>query len=376
MDTRRSAHTRKGPARPSLWGAGLLAVLLAAASPAFAQRGGGGGHGGGGGGHAAMGGGRGGGFSGGGHAAFGGDRMGGFSGARPGGGFAGGRPMGFAGGRPMGFAGGRPMGFAGGRPTGFAGGHNVIGSRSVAAATPRYGSSPGFRGSYSAGRSAAITSYNGRSASVGRSGYVGRPGITGRAGYVGRSGFVGRPGYAYGYGRGRGGWGWSRPYWRGGYWHGGYWPYARYWTGYPWFLGVLPGVYATYYWGGLPYYYVNDVYYTWNSGYNGYVVTDPPPAQDASYTDGNYESTQPDSSGSAAASDGTEGGGEVYAYPSSGQSEEQQSTDRYECHKWAVAQSGFDPTNSSSGGAPSAGNPTDYRRAMGACLDARGYTAK
>jgi len=34
----------------------------------------------------------------------------------------------------------------------------------------------------------------------------------------------------------------------------------------------------------------------------------------------------------------------VYAYPNAGQSEQQQAQDRFECHQWAVQQSGFDPT--------------------------------
>jgi hypothetical protein len=34
----------------------------------------------------------------------------------------------------------------------------------------------------------------------------------------------------------------------------------------------------------------------------------------------------------------------VYFYPSSGQSEEQQDRDRYECHSWGVRQTGFDPS--------------------------------
>jgi hypothetical protein len=125
-------------------------------------------------------------------------------------------------------------------------------------------------------------------------------------------------------------------------------------------------VYATYWWGGVPFYYANDVYYTYNSGYNGYVVTDPPPADETTSSgDGSYNSAEPGTSASA-------GSTEVYAYPKSGQSDEQQSTDRYECHKWAVAQSGFDPTQTSSG----TGNTADYRRAMTACLDGRGYSAK
>jgi hypothetical protein len=36
--------------------------------------------------------------------------------------------------------------------------------------------------------------------------------------------------------------------------------------------------YATYWYDGIPYYYANDVYYTWNPTYDGYTATDPPPA--------------------------------------------------------------------------------------------------
>ena len=34
----------------------------------------------------------------------------------------------------------------------------------------------------------------------------------------------------------------------------------------------------------------------------------------------------------------------VIAYPAQGQTQDQQDRDRYECHAWAVQQSGFDPT--------------------------------
>lgn len=36
--------------------------------------------------------------------------------------------------------------------------------------------------------------------------------------------------------------------------------------------------------------------------------------------------------------------GGAYAYPNAGQSEQQQSKDRYECHQWSVSQTGFDPS--------------------------------
>jgi hypothetical protein len=35
---------------------------------------------------------------------------------------------------------------------------------------------------------------------------------------------------------------------------------------------------------------------------------------------------------------------EVYVYPAGGQDERQLDRDRYECHRWAVRQSGFDPS--------------------------------
>ncbi len=37
-------------------------------------------------------------------------------------------------------------------------------------------------------------------------------------------------------------------------------------------------------------------------------------------------------------------GQQLYAYPKAGQPPDQQQRDRYECHTWAVQQSGYDPT--------------------------------
>ena len=75
--------------------------------------------------------------------------------------------------------------------------------------------------------------------------------------------------------------GWRGSAWRGGYWRGGFWPGAFYGPGFAWFLPILPLAYATYWYGGIPYYYANDVYYTWNPTYDGYVATDPPPVADS-----------------------------------------------------------------------------------------------
>ncbi len=43
----------------------------------------------------------------------------------------------------------------------------------------------------------------------------------------------------------------------------------------------------------------------------------------------------------------------VYIYPNRGQSSQQQSKDRYECHTWAVQQTGFDPSRAQAAPPPS-----------------------
>jgi hypothetical protein len=67
---------------------------------------------------------------------------------------------------------------------------------------------------------------------------------------------------------------------------------------------------------------------------------------------------------------------ELHLTPKNGQTQEQQWADRYECHKWARTQSGFDPTQPGAGTASSenASRREGYRRAMTACLEGRGYT--
>jgi hypothetical protein len=186
------------------------------------------------------------------------------------------------------------------------------------------------------------------------------------SGYHGGSGgYAGYRGY-HGYSTGA--------YWHGGYWHGGYWPRAYYGWGYAWFLPVLPLAYATYWYGAIPYYYANDVYYTWDPSYEGYVATDPPPVADpsgagaAAPDSGSPPEVPPAGAGDmpqAGAGGGAAGpiGGEIYMYPKNGQSEEQQVQDKLECQKWASDQVGL------------GSNGPDYRRAMIACVEGRGYSA-
>ncbi len=51
-------------------------------------------------------------------------------------------------------------------------------------------------------------------------------------------------------------------------------------------------------------------------------------------------------------SSGQSVGQQLFIYPAQGQSQEQLGKDRYECHTWAVQQTGFDPTNPQTAQAP------------------------
>jgi len=178
-------------------------------------------------------------------------------------------------------------------------------------------------------------------------------------------------GYHGGYGY-RGGWGGPRYYggWRGYYggWHGGWgwgWGWGCCGVGLGWWLPVLPLGYATYYWGGIPYYYVDNSYYVWDSSANQYQAVDPPTGL----------TTTPSASAAAAAPGSWT---DLFAYPKGGQSVEQQTKDRDECHQWAVGQTGFDPAKPNGNGDPkdAAAKREGYLRAEGACLEARNYSVK
>lgn len=68
----------------------------------------------------------------------------------------------------------------------------------------------------------------------------------------------------------------------------------------------------------------------------------------------------------------------VIIYPRNGQGTGQQASDRYQCYRFAVAETGFDPLVSNSG-APSGGaaqRSADYSRAQAACLEGRGYAVQ
>lgn len=124
------------------------------------------------------------------------------------------------------------------------------------------------------------------------------------------------------------------------------------------FVSVLPDFYTTVWFGGLPYFYANQTYYVWRERRGAYEVVEPP-------RDAEAASESPPSD-------------DLYIYPRNGQDSAQQARDRYECHRWAVDQTGFDPTRPG-GGVPeneSGARRAQYFRAMTACLEGRGYTVR
>jgi hypothetical protein len=131
---------------------------------------------------------------------------------------------------------------------------------------------------------------------------------------------------------------------------------------------------------------VNNVYYNYDAADNGYVAVDPPPVSAGGYSDdvnaaaaagpqaGNAaDNTPPDVAASGPGPTGAGAG--LIIYPRNGQSDQQQATDKFQCHDWAKGQTGFDPTSQASSGA-SVNARSSYARAMSACLDARGYTVR
>ena len=61
-----------------------------------------------------------------------------------------------------------------------------------------------------------------------------------------------------------------------------------------------------------------------------------------------------------------------YVYPAKGQSADQQKKDEYECHQWAVKQTGFDPTKAPPPAAAAPPPETGASRGSGARGAARG----
>lgn len=117
----------------------------------------------------------------------------------------------------------------------------------------------------------------------------------------------------------------------------------------------LPPGYISFGIGPRHYFYTNLTYYLWDRDRTEYVVVEKPDGADAALV---------------TASETTSG--EIFVYPNRGQSDELRDRDRYECYVWASAQTGYDPVS----GESQFEKAGDYRRAISACLEGRGYTVK
>lgn len=117
----------------------------------------------------------------------------------------------------------------------------------------------------------------------------------------------------------------------------------------------LPIGYVSFLLGSQLYFYANFTYYLWDPRATEYIVVAPPTGGEAAVEEASKQ-----------------GSSELFVYPKEGQSDEQRDRDRYECYLWAADQTGFDPVAES----PSPDKAGDYRRAMSACLEGRGYTVK
>jgi hypothetical protein len=163
------------------------------------------------------------------------------------------------------------------------------------------------------------------------------------------------PSLPYGYARHN--WGGRPYYYQGGHWYRPYGSsFAIVAAPYGLFVPYLPGYYNSLWVGSTRYYYADDTYYTYEPARRGYVVSRSP------YNDDRDDEDYDDNAGDE----------DLYIYPSRGQSEQQQADDRYECHRWAVEQTHYDPVDSGS----DAGDRASYLRAMTACLTGRGYSVR
>ena len=117
----------------------------------------------------------------------------------------------------------------------------------------------------------------------------------------------------------------------------------------------LPYGYVSFMVGSGRYFFGGGNYFLWEPRVREYVVVDPPRGAEQASKDAAPETST-----------------QLFAYPKQGQSEAQADRDRYDCHLWAVKQSGFDPTEPGD----QVGLIPDYRRAMTACLEGRGYSVQ
>ena len=120
-------------------------------------------------------------------------------------------------------------------------------------------------------------------------------------------------------------------------------------------IGQLPSGYVSFGIGTSRYFFANSTYYRYDRKDDKYVVVPKPNGADESLLSEQATVSL-----------------DLFVYPKEGQTDAQRDQDRYECHRWSVEQSQFDPS------LPNQQLPraNDYKRAISACLEGRGYTVR
>lgn len=142
-------------------------------------------------------------------------------------------------------------------------------------------------------------------------------------------------------------------------------------------IPILPPAYTTVWLDSQPYYYANDIYYTQAAASSGYVVVAPPVGIDsATVQPAPVVTPAPIVAPSPAVAPAQSTAAEVdaeplFVYPRNKQSKTQAAKDRSECNSWASDQTGYAPS-----AAPDAQQRSNYRRAVSACMEGRGYTVR
>jgi hypothetical protein len=117
---------------------------------------------------------------------------------------------------------------------------------------------------------------------------------------------------------------------------------------------------------GANYVYANDVFYRARAEGGGYQVVNDP-------TVGTPRTAAPELQPSEPPI-----GSSMTVYPRNGQTAQEQSRDHYECYRFAVAQTGYDPMRANGGDAPAkiAQLQSEYDRSQSECFEGRGYAVR
>lgn len=112
--------------------------------------------------------------------------------------------------------------------------------------------------------------------------------------------------------------------------------------------------------GSALFFLAAGTYYTYEQSTNEYIVAEPPQGAEPVYSPQQSQQTADPY--------------DVVAYPANGQTQQQVEQDRYDCYRYAVQQSNFDPAAATYQPAPEVVGV--YRQALAGCYAGRGYSVQ